>query len=66
MEGAEVERLPPFSCPIRNVVRDVVKLGAWTGAAAHWTRPAAVPGLAEAVLVQRPGGGPILTALRLN
>ena len=52
--------------PHRNVVHDLVKLGAWSGSAAHWARPAAVPGLAEAVLVQRPGGGPILTALRLR
>lgn len=52
--------------PHRNVVHDLVKLGEWTGKAAQWTRPAAVPGLAEAVPVQRPGGGPILTALRLN
>jgi hypothetical protein len=52
--------------PHRNVVHDLVKLGAWTGSAAHWARPAATPGLADAVLVQRPGGGPILTALRLR
>ena len=52
--------------PHRNVVHDLVMLGSWTGAAAHWNRPAGVPGLAEAVLVQRPGGGPILTALRLR
>lgn len=52
--------------PHRNVVHDLVKLGSWTGAAAHWNRPASAPGLAEAVLVQRPGGGPILTALRLR
>jgi hypothetical protein len=38
--------------PHRNVVHDLVKLGSWTGGAAHWDRPAAVPGLAEAVLVQ--------------
>lgn len=52
--------------PHRNVVRDLVKLGQWTGSAAQWPRPAAVPGLAEAVLVQRPGGGPIVTSLRLR
>ena len=52
--------------PHRNVVHDLVKLGQWSGSAARWARPAAVPGLAEAVLVQRPGGGPILTALRLH
>lgn len=52
--------------PHRNVVRDLVRLGEWTGSAAQWPRPATVPGLSEAVLVQRPGGGPILTALRLR
>lgn len=52
--------------PHRNVVRDLVKLGRWTGAASNWPRPAPTPGLAEAVLVQRPGGGPILAALRLR
>lgn len=52
--------------PHRNVVRDLVKLGTWTGSPMTWARPAVVPGLAEAVLVQRPGGGPILTALRLR
>jgi hypothetical protein len=51
--------------PHRNVVHDLVKLGRWTGSAAALARPAAVPGLAEAVLVQKPGGGPILAALRL-
>jgi hypothetical protein len=52
--------------PHRNVVRELVKLGQWTGSAMNWSRPAAVPGLADAVLVQRPAGGPILTALRLR
>lgn len=52
--------------PHRNVVRDLVRLGAWTGAAAGFPRPAAVSGLAEAVLVQKPGGGPILAALKLQ
>lgn len=52
--------------PHRNVVRELVKLGRWTGTAATWPRPAAAPGLAQAVLVQGPGGGPILAALRLK
>jgi hypothetical protein len=52
--------------PHRNVVRELVKLGRWTGMAATWPRPTAAPGLAEAVLVQHPGGGPILAALKLN
>jgi hypothetical protein len=51
--------------PHRNVVRALVRLGGWTGSATGFARPAPVPGLAEAVLVQRPGGGPILAALKL-
>jgi hypothetical protein len=51
--------------PHRNVVRALVRLGGWNGAATGFARPAPVPGLAEAVLVQRPGGGPILAALKL-
>jgi hypothetical protein len=52
--------------PHRNVVRELVRLGQWTGAAAGFARPAPVAGLAEAVLVQRPGGGTILAALKLR
>ena len=51
--------------PHRNVVRELVRLGQWTGSAAGFNRPAPVVGLSEAVLVQKPGGGPILAALRL-
>ncbi|WP_156255665.1 DUF1223 domain-containing protein [Sandarakinorhabdus oryzae] len=52
--------------PHRNVVRDLVRLGGWTGAATDFARPAPVVGLSDAVLVQRPGGGPILAALKLK
>jgi len=52
--------------PHRNVVRELVRLGQWTGSAAGFNRPAPVVGLSEAVLVQKPGGGPILAALRLR
>lgn len=51
--------------PHRNVVHALSLLGRWTGRAETWARPAPVPGLADAVLVQRPQGGPILAALRL-
>ena len=52
--------------PHRNVVASLVRLGLWTGSTAAWARPAPVAGLSEAVLVQKPGGGPILAALRLR
>lgn len=47
----------------RNVVRQLVKLGHWTGAAAAMTLPAPMPGLQTAILVQKPGGA-ILAAVR--
>ncbi|MEI6484823.1 MAG: DUF1223 domain-containing protein [Sphingomonadales bacterium] len=52
--------------PHRNVVKNLVRLGGWTGAASSFARPAAAAGLSEAVLVQRPGGGAVLAALRLR
>ncbi|WP_017666646.1 DUF1223 domain-containing protein [Sandarakinorhabdus sp. AAP62] len=52
--------------PHRNVVTGLVRLGAWSGSAAGFARPAPVAGLSEAVLVQRPGGGPVLAALKLK
>jgi hypothetical protein len=52
--------------PHRNVVRELVRLGRWTGAAEHLPAPAAKdPALKTAVLVQAPGGGPILAAAKL-
>lgn len=47
----------------RNVVRSLTRLGHWSGTAATLPLPAAVPGLASAVLVQT-RGGPILAAAR--
>jgi len=47
----------------RNVVRQLVKLGKWTGAPAKLTLPAPTVGLSTAVLVQT-SGGPILAAVR--
>ena len=49
--------------PHRNVVRQLVKLGRWTGAPATLPLPAPAPGLVTAVLVQ-PTGGAILAAVR--
>ena len=51
--------------PHRNVVRALVKLGRWSGAATRLPLPApGDPALATAVLVQTRGGGPILAAAR--
>lgn len=48
--------------PHANVVRSLTRLGSWTGAATTLPLPAARDGLATAVLVQAPDGGPILAA----
>jgi len=47
----------------RNIVRRLVRLGEWNGAAARLALPAA-DGLARAVWVQRRGAGAILAAAR--
>lgn len=48
--------------PHANVVHSLEKLGSWTGDATALNVPAASGGLSTAVLVQSPGGGPILAA----
>ncbi|MGX5848271.1 DUF1223 domain-containing protein [Mesorhizobium sp. PL10] len=48
--------------PHANVVHSLTKLGSWHGEAATLKLPAAGKGLSTAVLVQTPGGGPILAA----
>lgn len=48
----------------RNVVRQLVKLGRWTGQATTLPLPAAPAGLDTAVLLQLLEGGPILAAVR--
>ncbi|CAN7228756.1 DUF1223 domain-containing protein [Mesorhizobium sp. LjRoot246] len=48
--------------PHANVVHALKKLGSWTGDATAYRLPAASGGLSTAVLVQSPGGGPILAA----
>lgn len=51
--------------PHRNVVRELVRLGRWTGAAQILAAPPARdPALSTAILVQQSGGGPILAATR--
>lgn len=51
--------------PHRHVVRELVQLGLWTGAAQAWRLPpAGRAGLVNAVLVQAGPGGPILAAAK--
>jgi hypothetical protein len=51
--------------PHKNIVRELVRLGGWSGAAETLRLPAPrQPGLTDAVLVQLPKGGPILAAAR--
>ena len=51
--------------PHRNVVRELVKLGRWTGPGARFALPPATdPALATAILVQTAGAGPILAAAK--
>jgi hypothetical protein len=51
--------------PHRNIVRELVKLGQWSGGTAHFALPAATrPGLATAAFVQSGPGGPIIAAAR--
>ena len=52
--------------PHRDIVRELTRLGDWTGGAATFRIPSArEPGLASAVLVQRGSGGPITAARKL-
>lgn len=48
--------------PHANVVHALQRLGSWSGDATTLPLPAASGGLSTAVLVQTPGGGPILAA----
>jgi len=50
--------------PIKNVVKDLTRLGAWSGGEKTYAIPAAPAGLATAVLVQAGPGGPILAAAK--
>lgn len=50
--------------PHRNIVRELTRLGRWSGAPATFTLPPAATGLATAILVQGVRGGPILAAAR--
>src|SRR5690242_13540314 len=50
--------------PHRNVVRELTRLGSWSGQAASFEIPAARTGLATAILVQKQNGGAILAAYK--
>jgi len=50
--------------PIRNVVRQLTRLGGWDGKAATFRYSAAPAGLDSVVIVQTRDGGPILAAAR--
>ncbi len=51
--------------PHKNIVRQLTRLGAWTGGAARFALPAgADPAWRTAILVQLPHGGPILAAAK--
>jgi hypothetical protein len=49
----------------RNVVRQLVPLGQWTGARLRLALPVAPAGLSSAVLLQRGRGGAIIASQRL-
>ena len=51
--------------PHKDVVKALVRLGSWSGAAEVYRLPAAAPGLKTALLIQDGPGGPILAATRL-
>jgi hypothetical protein len=53
--------------PHRNIVRQLLTIGRWTGSAISVPLPVAPrPGLAQAVLLQRGAGGPIIAAAKVN
>jgi hypothetical protein len=49
----------------RNIVRQLVRLGDWTGSSASYRLPVSPPGLVSAVLAQSTLGGPIIAARRI-
>jgi hypothetical protein len=50
--------------PHRNVVRELTRLGTWSGKPVSFKIPPAPGGFATAILVQRPNGGAILAAYK--
>lgn len=51
--------------PHKNVVKALIRLGSWSGAAEAYRLPPTTPGLKSALLVQDGRGGSILAAARL-
>jgi hypothetical protein len=51
--------------PHKDVVKALVRLGSWSGAAEAYRLPTPAPGLKSALLIQDGPGGPILAAARL-
>ncbi len=51
--------------PHRNVVKQLVNVGSWTGKSASFTLPAAPAGLQTAILVQKGKGGAIISAAKI-
>jgi hypothetical protein len=50
--------------PIKNVVRELTRLGDWNGGSRRYAVPAGPAGLKTAILVQVGSGGPILAAAK--
>lgn len=50
--------------PHAHVVRQLVRLGPWTGETVGYRLPPGADGLHTAILVQGPNGGPILSAAK--
>ena len=50
--------------PHKNIVREIVRLGGWSGRAESFSLPANDSGLGSAILVQATGAGPILAATK--
>jgi hypothetical protein len=50
--------------PHRNVVRELTRIGVWSGHLVSFQIPPAQGGLATAILVQRTNGGAILAAYK--
>ncbi|WP_374310041.1 DUF1223 domain-containing protein [Dongia sp.] len=51
--------------PITHVVRELTRLGSWSGESLALALPPAQAGLESAIIVQLPQGGPILAAAKL-
>lgn len=50
----------------RNIVKRLVKLGTWNGAAARFTVPGQAAGVAQAILVQAGSGGPVIAGRKIS